>query len=54
MVNYIPEKGDIVWLDFEPQKGKEIQKTRPVVVLSPYKNIILKAVLLYLLLLLVK
>ncbi|WP_032138928.1 type II toxin-antitoxin system PemK/MazF family toxin [Rickettsia tamurae] len=37
MVNYIPEKGDIVWLDFEPQKGKEIQKTRPAVVLSPYK-----------------
>lgn len=30
-------KGNIVWLDFEPQKGKEIQKTRPAVVLSPYK-----------------
>ncbi|MGL4226543.1 MAG: type II toxin-antitoxin system PemK/MazF family toxin [Rickettsia sp.] len=37
MVNYIPEKGDVVWLDFEPQKGKEIQKTRPAVALSPYK-----------------
>ncbi|WP_121543262.1 type II toxin-antitoxin system PemK/MazF family toxin [Candidatus Rickettsia colombianensi] len=37
MVNYIPEKGNIVWLDFEPQKGKEIQKTRPAVVLSSYK-----------------
>ncbi|MFY9589150.1 endoribonuclease MazF [Rickettsia endosymbiont of Halotydeus destructor] len=37
MVTYIPERGDVVWLDFEPQKGKEIQKTRPAVVLSPYK-----------------
>jgi mRNA interferase MazF len=37
MVNYIPEKGDVVWLDFEPQKGKEIQNTRPAVALSPYK-----------------
>lgn len=37
MVIYVPEKGDIVWLDFEPQKGNEIQKTRPAVVLSPYK-----------------
>jgi len=37
MVTYIPEKGDVVWLDFEPQKGKEIQKTRPAVTLSPYK-----------------
>ncbi|WP_253308067.1 MULTISPECIES: endoribonuclease MazF [unclassified Rickettsia] len=37
MVTYVPERGDIVWLDFEPQKGREIQKTRPAVVLSPYK-----------------
>ncbi|WP_342270556.1 endoribonuclease MazF [Rickettsia endosymbiont of Orchestes rusci] len=37
MVTYVPERGDIVWLDFEPQKGREIQKTRPTVVLSPYK-----------------
>jgi len=32
---FVPEKGDVVWLNFEPQKGKEIQKTRPAVVLSP-------------------
>ena len=37
MVIYAPEKGDIVWLNFEPQKGKEIQKIRPAVVLSPVK-----------------
>jgi mRNA interferase MazF len=33
----IPERGDVVWLSFEPQKGKEIQKTRPAVVLTPSK-----------------
>ncbi|BFD46095.1 MAG: endoribonuclease MazF [Rickettsia endosymbiont of Sergentomyia squamirostris] len=37
MVTFIPERGDVVWLNFEPQKGKEIQKTRPAVVLTPYK-----------------
>ena len=34
---FIPERSDVVWLNFEPQKGKEIQKTRPAVVLSPSK-----------------
>jgi mRNA interferase MazF len=33
--NYVPERGDIVWLDFEPQKGTEIKKTRPALTLSP-------------------
>ncbi|WP_440705161.1 type II toxin-antitoxin system PemK/MazF family toxin [Cysteiniphilum sp. E12A11] len=31
---YIPERNDIVWLDFEPTKGKEICKYRPAFVLS--------------------
>ena len=31
---YIPERGHIVWLDFEPTKGKEIGKYRPAFVLS--------------------
>jgi len=31
---YIPEQNDIVWLDFEPVKGKEIGKYRPALVLS--------------------
>ncbi|MCB1556051.1 MAG: endoribonuclease MazF [Alphaproteobacteria bacterium] len=35
--SYIPERGDIVWIDFEPQKGKEIMKRRPALVLSPAK-----------------
>ena len=33
--HYIPEKGDIVWLDFDPQSGKEQAGKRPGVVLSP-------------------
>jgi mRNA interferase MazF len=31
---YIPQRNDIVWLDFEPVKGKEIGKYRPAFVLS--------------------
>lgn len=35
MVKYIPNSGDIVWMEFDPQKGKEIQKTRPALTISP-------------------
>ena len=35
MVTYTPQRGDIVWLEFDPQKGREIQKTRPALVISP-------------------
>ncbi len=35
MVTYIPKRGDIVWLEFDPQKGREIQKTTPALVISP-------------------
>jgi mRNA-degrading endonuclease toxin of MazEF toxin-antitoxin module len=31
---YIPDQGDIIWLDSEPNKGKEIIKHRPAFVLS--------------------
>ena len=34
MVKYVPDQGDIVWLDFEPQKGNEIKKARPALVIS--------------------
>ena len=37
MVRYVPKRGDIVWLDFDPQKGSEIKKTRPALVISPYE-----------------
>jgi mRNA interferase MazF len=32
---YIPDAGDIVWLDFAPQAGREESGHRPAVVLSP-------------------
>lgn len=31
---FIPDRNDIVWLDFEPSMGKEIGKFRPALVLS--------------------
>jgi mRNA interferase MazF len=31
----VPERGDLVWLRFEPQAGREIRKTRPALVLTP-------------------
>lgn len=31
---YIPERGDIIWMDFDPQTGREIEKRRPALVLS--------------------
>ena len=35
MVAYIPEQGDVVWIDFEPQKGHEIKKKRPALIITP-------------------
>jgi mRNA interferase MazF len=32
---YVPEAGDIIWLDFSPQAGHEQAGHRPAVVLSP-------------------
>lgn len=34
MKTYIPNRNDIVWLDFDPVKGKEIGNYRPALVLS--------------------
>ena len=31
---YIPEQGDIVWVDFNPTKGHEQQCKRPAIILS--------------------
>ena len=33
--NYIPERGDIIWLDFNPQLGREQMGRRPALVISP-------------------
>jgi len=32
--NYVPDKGDIVWLDFDPQAGHEQRGRRPALVIS--------------------
>lgn len=32
---YIPDRGHIVWIDFDPQAGHEQARHRPAVVLSP-------------------
>jgi len=31
---YVPEQGDIAWLDFEPSAGQEIRKRRPAFIVS--------------------
>ena len=36
MVNkYVPQSGDIVWIDLNPTRGHEQAKLRPAVVISP-------------------
>lgn len=32
--DYIPERGDVIWIDFDPTKGHEQKGRRPAVVLS--------------------
>ena len=32
---YVPERGDVVWLTFDPQAGHEQAGRRPAVVVSP-------------------
>lgn len=32
---YVPERGDLVWLSFDPQAGHEQAGRRPALVLSP-------------------
>jgi mRNA interferase MazF len=32
---YVPERGDVVWIDFNPQRGREQAERRPALVLSP-------------------
>ncbi|MBI2432526.1 MAG: endoribonuclease MazF [Candidatus Hydrogenedentes bacterium] len=33
--NYSPKAGDIVWIDFDPQSGREQSGRRPALVVSP-------------------
>jgi len=32
---YVPERGDLVWLQFDPQRGSEQPGRRPALVISP-------------------
>jgi len=34
-LNYIPERGDIIWINFTPQSGREQAGHRPALVVSP-------------------
>jgi mRNA interferase MazF len=34
-MSYVPERGDAVWLDFNPQSGHEQSGRRPAIVISP-------------------
>jgi mRNA interferase MazF len=35
VADYVPDRGDVVWLTFDPQAGHEQAGRRPAVVLSP-------------------
>ena len=34
-MSYVPERGDIVWLNFTPKAGHEQKGVRPALILSP-------------------
>jgi mRNA interferase MazF len=34
VASYVPDAGDIVWLDFDPQAGREQVRRRPALVLT--------------------
>lgn len=33
--DFIPRRGDLVWVDLNPKKGKQQAKVRPAIVVSP-------------------
>lgn len=37
MNGYVPQRGDLIWIDFDPQVGREQRGRRPALVLSPKK-----------------
>lgn len=36
-MKYVPSRGDIVWIDFDPTKGYEQSGRRPALIISPEK-----------------
>ena len=45
MTGYVPEAGDIVWLQFDPQAGHEQAGHRPALVLSPSRYNVLRGMM---------
>lgn len=37
VASYVPEAGDLIWIDFDPQSGREQRKRRPAMVLTDSK-----------------
>ena len=37
MTQYVPDAGDLIWLDFDPQAGHEQAGRRPALVLSSWR-----------------
>lgn len=35
--SWIPDRGEIIWIEFNPQSGKEMRDRHPMLVLSPKK-----------------
>jgi mRNA interferase MazF len=35
-MSYIPDRGDVVWLNLNPQSGKEQAGRRPALIISPH------------------
>jgi len=35
--NWVPDRGDVIWIDFNPQSGREMRDMHPMLVLSPMK-----------------
>lgn len=35
--NWAPDRGDIIWIDFNPQSGRGMRDMHPMLVLSPIK-----------------
>ena len=35
--SYVPHRGDVVWIDFDPQAGREQAGRRPAIILSDKK-----------------
>jgi mRNA interferase MazF len=36
-INWVPDRGEIIWINFNPQIGREMRDMHPMLVLSPKK-----------------